>query len=186
MAEPAHTATGTEVAGHAPAEHAEATALGLNAGGWVALAMLVVFAILIWKRVPAAIGKALDDKIAAIRSQLAEAEALRKEAEALREEYQAKAASADAEAAAMIERAHGEAEAILTKAEADADALVERRARMAEDKIAAEERAAVEELRAVAAAAAARAAERLISERHDASSDKALVDQAIAGLGQSS
>jgi len=74
---------------------AEPTFLGLNPGGWVALAMLFVFAILIWKKVPAAIGKALDGKIALIRDQLAEAENLRKEAEALKAEYEAKAASAD-------------------------------------------------------------------------------------------
>ena len=40
---------------------------------------------------PAAIGKALDKKIAAIRDQLDEAAALRKEAEALKAEYEAKA-----------------------------------------------------------------------------------------------
>ena len=55
---------------------AEPTALWLNPGGWVALAMLVVFAMLIWKRVHHAIGKALDSKIALIRDQLAEAESL--------------------------------------------------------------------------------------------------------------
>jgi F-type H+-transporting ATPase subunit b len=50
---------------------------------------------------------------------------------------------------------------------------------MAEDKIVAEERIAVEQLRATAADAAARAAAKIIAERHDASSDARLVDQAI-------
>jgi F-type H+-transporting ATPase subunit b len=181
MAEPVHTTAGIEVPGE---EHHEASALGLTAGGWVAVAMLVVFAILIWKKVPGAVAKALDDKIAAIRSQLDEAKALREEAEALKREYEKKAKSADKEAKAMIERAAHEAEAIVAKADADAKALVERRARLAEDKIAAEERAAVNELRAAAAAAAARAAEKLIAERHDAKSDARLVDQAISGLGK--
>ncbi len=181
MAEPIHTTAGTEVPTE---EHHEATAFGLNAGWWVALAMLVVFAILIWKKVPAAITRSLDDKIAAIRSQLDEAKALRAEAEALRKEYEKKAKSADKEAAAMIERASHEAEAIVAKADADASALIERRTRMAEDKIAAEERAAINELRASAATAAARAAEKLIAERHDAAADARLVDQAIAGLGK--
>jgi F-type H+-transporting ATPase subunit b len=72
---------------------AEPTFLGLNPGGWVALAMIVVIAILVWKKVPAAIGKALDSKIALIRDQLAEAESLRKEAEALKAEYEARAAA---------------------------------------------------------------------------------------------
>ena len=44
---------------------------------------------------PAAIAGALDSKIALIRDQLAEAEALRKEAEALKAEYEARSASAD-------------------------------------------------------------------------------------------
>jgi F-type H+-transporting ATPase subunit b len=158
---------------------AEPTFLGLNPGGWVALAMLVVFAILIWKKVPGAIGKALDAKIALIRDQLAEAESLRKEAEALKAEYEAKAASADNDREALLERARHEADEIVAKAKTDVEALVERRTRMAEDKIAAEERAAVEQLRGAAADAAARAAARLIAERHDAGTDAKLVDQAI-------
>jgi F0F1-type ATP synthase membrane subunit b/b' len=75
----------------AGAEH-EPTAFFLNPGGWVAFAILIVFALLIWKRVPGAVGRALDSKIALIREQLAEAEALRKEAQALKSEYEAKAA----------------------------------------------------------------------------------------------
>jgi F-type H+-transporting ATPase subunit b len=146
--------------------------------------MVVLFAILIWKRVPAAVAKALDDQIAVIRKRLDEAASLRADAEALKKEYQKKAKAADKEAAAMIDRAKHEAEAIVAKANANAEALVERRARMAEEKIAAEERTAINELRASAAAAAARAAEKLITERHDASADAKLVNQAIAGLGK--
>src|SRR5437763_11336137 len=129
----------------------EATFLGLDPGGWVAVAMLVVFAILIWKKVPGAIGKALDAKITLIRDQLAEAEALRKEAEALKAEYEAKAASADKDREALLARARHEAAEIVAKAKTDAEALIGRRTAMAEDKIAAEERSGVEQLRAVAA-----------------------------------
>src|SRR3954453_3615460 len=157
----------------------EPTFLGLNPGGWVALAMLVVFAILIWKKVPGAIGKALDSKIALIRDQLAEAESLRKEAEVLKAEYEAKSASADKDREALLERAKHEADEIVAKAKTDAEALIERRTRMAEDKIAAEERAAVDQPRAPAPDAAAKAAARLVAERHDAATDAKLVDQAI-------
>ncbi len=178
-----HTTATTEVPAHG-AEHVEPSAFGFGPGGWVAIAMLLVFAIFIWKKVPAAIGKALDSKIALIRDQLAEAETLRKDAEALKTEYEAKSRTADQEAAAMVERAKHEAEAIVAKAEQDAKALVERRKAMAEAKIAAEERAAIDELRAAAARAATAAAARLIAERNDAGSDRKLVDQAIAGLGK--
>lgn len=163
---------------------AEPTFLGINPGGWVAVAILIVFALLIWKKVPAAVGRALDSKIALIRDQLAEAEALRKEAEALKAEYEAKASSADKDREALLDRARHEADEIVAKAQRDAEILVERRTRMAEDKIAAEERAAVQQLRAAAADAATKAAAKLIAERHDASTDAKLVDQAIKQIAE--
>ncbi|HEY0113094.1 MAG TPA: F0F1 ATP synthase subunit B [Allosphingosinicella sp.] len=173
----------TAAEGHG-APHAEPKALGMDATAWVALAMIVVVAILLWKKVPAAIGKALDRKIEGIRQQLDEAAQLRAEAEALRSEYEAKAASAEAEAAATLERARHEADLIVRQAQADSEALIERRGRMAEDKIAAAERHAIEQVRARAATAAAAAAAQLISTELDAQGDKALVDRTIAGLGR--
>jgi F-type H+-transporting ATPase subunit b len=166
----------------APEQHPEPKAFGLDAPQWIALAMLAVFAIMLWKRVPALIGKALDRKIAGIRAELDEAEQLRRDAEALKAEYEAKAAAADAERETMIARAHHEAEAIVAQARADTAALIERRTRMAEDKIAAAERHALDEVRARAASAAAAAAARLIAEKHGPDADKAMVDQAIEGL----
>jgi F-type H+-transporting ATPase subunit b len=164
------------------APHAEPTGLGLDATAWVALAMIVVLALLLWKKVPAAIGKALDRKIEGIRQQLDEAAQLRAEAEALRAEHQAKAANAEAEAAAIVARAQSEADAIVRDAQSNSAALIERRTRMAEDKIAAAERHAIDEVRARAARAAAAAAETLIRREMDPASDKALVDRTIAGL----
>jgi F-type H+-transporting ATPase subunit b len=167
------------------AAHAEPTIGGFaNAAFVVALATAVVIALLLWKKVPAAIAKALDGKIAAIRSQLAEAEELRREAEALKAEYQAKAAAATGEAAAMLERARHEADSIVAKARVDAEALIERRGRMAEEKIVAEERSTIEQLRATAADAARKAAAQLIAQQMDPGTDKALVDKAIGGIGR--
>jgi len=170
----------TLVSEPAGAEHAEPTAFGIvTAPVAIALAMIVVIVVIIWKKVPAAIGRALDEKIKLIRDQLAEAADLREEAEALKKEYEKKSKSADKDAAALLERAKHEAEEIVAKAKTDAEALIERRTRMAEDKIAAEERSAIDQLRASAAEAATKAAARLIAERHDAASDGKLVDQAI-------
>jgi F-type H+-transporting ATPase subunit b len=166
------------VAQPAEVEH-EPTYLGFNPGGWVAIAMLAVFALLIWKKVHVAVGRALDSKIALIRDQLAEAESLRKEAQALKAEYEEKAKSVDNDRAALLERAKHEAEEIVAKARSDAEGLIERRTRMAQDKIAAEERSAVEQLRSAAADAASKAAAKIIAERHDAATDGKLVDQAI-------
>lgn len=162
----------------------EDAALGLTPGGWVALSMLVVVLVMVIKGVPGLIARGLDRKIATIRTQLEEATRLRAEAEALRAEYEAKASAAAAEANAIIAHAQDEANALLTKAKVDSELLVERRTRMAEDKITAAERAAVAEVRARAASAAAAAAATLIADAHDAANDKALVDRTIAGLGQ--
>ena len=84
----------------------------------------------------------------------------------------------------MRENAHHEAAAIVTKAKADTEVLMDRRARMAEDKIAAAERSAIAEVRKRTAEAAAAAAAVLIAERHGVDADKALVDRAIAGVGR--
>ena len=170
------TTAGVEV----PTHEVEPMAFGfLTAPMAISIAMITVIVILIWKKVPNAIGRALDDKIAAIRDQLAEAETLRKEAEALKAEYEAKAASADQDRKALLDRARQEADSIVSKAKTDAEAMVERRTRMAEEKIAAEERSAVEQLRSAAATAASKAAARLIAERHDAATDTQIVDRAI-------
>jgi len=126
----------------APAPEHEAEGGLLTAPFFISLAMVVIVLGLIWKKVPAAIGKALDSKIDVIRQQLSEAETLRKDAEALKAEYEKKAKAADKEAASIVERAKHEAEAIVAQAKDNADALVDRRQRMAEEKIAAEERAA--------------------------------------------
>lgn len=177
----ATTAT-VEHAAPAAEHHADPVGLGMNATAWVSLAMIVVIALLLWKKVPAAIGGALDKKIATIKAQLDEAASLRAEAEALKAEYEKKAAAAAREAGEIVAHARSEAEAIVAKAKEDASALIERRGRMAQDKIAAAERTAVAEVRAKAAAAATAAAAALIADAHDKDADKALVDQAIGTL----
>jgi F-type H+-transporting ATPase subunit b len=165
-------------------DHAAPTALGFNDTGWVGIAALVVLIGMVVVRVPKTIAAMLDKRIGEIRHQLDEAAALRREAEALRDEYAARARSAEADAAKMRENAHHEAAEIVAKAKADTEQLMDRRARMAEDKIAAAERAAIAEVRARTAEAAAAAAAALIAERHGAESDRALIDRAIAGVGR--
>lgn len=174
----------TEAHGGPAEHHAEPVVFGvMNATVWVSLAMAVFFAILLWKKVPALIGKALDGKIASIRSQLDEAASLRAEAEALKAEYQAKLANAEKDADALRARAEEEAKQLAAEAKANTAALVKRRQKMAEDKIAAAERAAVAEIRAKAVSAATAAAAVLIAENHDTKADKAMVDSTIKSLG---
>lgn len=162
--------------------HAEPSAFGMAPAAWVALAMAVFLAILLWKRVPRMLTGALDSQIEAIRKQLDEARALRAEAETLRSEYAAKIETAEKDAAAMLDHARHEADAIVAKAEANTAEVIARREKMASDRIEAAERAAVEELRARAAAAATAAAGQLIAGNLGPERDRALVDGAIADI----
>lgn len=164
-------------------EHAEATLLGLGAEGWVYVGITIFFLIAIFKaKAHKQIISALDAQIAETRKSLDEAKAIREEAETILASAKAQQAASAKEAKGIIAHASHEAQAIIAKAEADTTDLVARREKMAQDKIAAAERSAVDALRAQTAAAAASAAHTLISAQHDAKADKALVEQAIAGL----
>ncbi|HEX7872264.1 MAG TPA: F0F1 ATP synthase subunit B [Sphingobium sp.] len=172
-------AHGGPAGGHEP----DPTAVGLDATGWVSLAMLVFIAILVWKKVPAVIAAILDQRIADIRKQLDEAGNLRKEAEALKAEYQAKIAAAAKDAEALRTHAAAEAAQAIEDAKVQAAELVARRQKMAEDKIAAVERAAVADIRARTVKAATVAAATLIAQNHTAATDAAMVDKAIKQVG---
>lgn len=174
----------TAAAGHG-VEPAEPVAFGvpyLGPGVWVAASMAVLIAIMLWKKVPGIITGGLDKSIAEIRKQLDEAKSLRAEAEALRQEYADKISNAERDAAAMLDHARHEADAIVAKAEVDTTAVIGRRERMAQDKIAAAERAAIADIRARTAVVATGAARRLIKDGHSAEADKTLVDYAIGAI----
>jgi F-type H+-transporting ATPase subunit b len=173
----------TEVPGE-PAHHETPTAFGIDPSGYVALSMVAVFLIMLRMKVPAMIAAALDKKIAGIRENLDSAAKLRAEAEALKAEYEIRARDVSLEADALKAQAEEEAKLIVAKAKSDATALIARRAKTAEDKIAAAERAAIADVRARAAQVAAAAAAQLIAANHDAVADKTLVDQSIVGLGR--
>ena len=164
-------------------KHVEPELWGLAPFQIVSISMLVLLLIAFFgAKVHKTIGGGLDGKIAAIKEQLDEAKQLRAEAEALRQEYADKIAGAEKDAEAMLANAQHEADALLEKAEADSKAMVERRKRMAEDKIAAAEREAIEDVRNRAVNAATTASRKLIAAKHDAEADQALADKVIAGI----
>jgi F-type H+-transporting ATPase subunit b len=172
---------GTTVDGD-DAEHAVPSALGFDATMLVALAMLIVIALAIWKKVPAMIAGALDKQIAGIKEQLDAATKLRAEAEAIKGEYEAKAKQAAIDAEAMRAAAGEEAKLIVANAKKDVAAMIVRRGKMAEEKIAAAEAAAIADVRTAAALVSAAAAEKIIANNADAKNDAALIDASIAAL----
>lgn len=176
------TAAATTGADGAVEEHVSPSALGFDATMLVALAMLVVIALAIWKKVPAMVAGALDKQISGIKEQLDQATALRAEAEAIKAEYEAKAKQAEQDAIDMKAAAEEEAKQIVATAKVAATDTIARRAKAAEDKIAAAERAAIADVRAKAASVSAAAAAQLIATHHDANADAALLDQSINAL----
>ena len=152
---------------------------------WVAVGTTLFILLAIRMKVPSMVTKMLDDRAAGIKAELEEAKRLRTEAEVLLAEYRKKTANAALEAQAIIDNAKASAERMAAEAKVQLEQQIERRAKMAEDKIAAAERSAIAEVRAKAASAAAAAAGALIAQGHDAGADKALVDKVIGGLGTS-
>lgn len=155
----------------------------VNATVVVSIAMAVFILILLVKKVPSVIAGALDQRIADIRKQLDEASNLRAEAERLKAEYEAKVAAAAKDADALRARAVEEAAQVVEDAKAQAADLIARRQKMAEDKIASAERAAVADIRERTVKAATAAAAVLITQNHTPASDAAMVDQAIKQIG---
>lgn len=87
-----------------------------------------------------------------------------------------------ADAQALLAGAHAEAARLAKDAADDAEAAARRREKMALDRIAAAEKAAVDEVRITAADVACTAAERVIREALTAEGDAALIDHAIGNL----
>jgi F-type H+-transporting ATPase subunit b len=149
---------------------------------WVAVAFVAFVAILVYYKVPALIAKALDDRAEAIRKELDEARRLREEAQNLLADYQKKHRNVGQEAEAIVDQARREAEALAQETRASLKTTLERRTRLAEDKIARAEAQAVDEVRATAIDVAAAAAEKILREKMTGSGGAALIDQSIRDL----
>ncbi len=148
---------------------------------WVAVAF-VIFFVLFGNRIWRALAIMLDRHAAIIRSDLDEASRLRSEAEAMLKDATARREQATAEARSLLESARAEAARLGEQARTDAEAAGRRRERMAMDRIAAAEKAAVTDVRVAAADIAARAAQEVIAATLSVEADSAIIDRAIAGL----
>ena len=149
---------------------------------WVAIAFLVFVGILVKMGVPALVTKALDDRADTVRKELDQARRLREEAQDLLADYQRKQRAADDEAKAIIEEARREAEAMKAESARTLKEQLERRTRLAEEKIARAEAQAVSEVRATAVDVAMSTAERLIAEKLAADGGADLMSRSIRDL----
>ena len=150
---------------------------------WVAVGTTLFVLLAIRLKVPSMIAGMLDARAAAIKSELDEAKRLREEAEALLADYRKKTANAVQEAQAIVDGAKAAADRMAADAKIALDQQIERRAKMAEQKIAQAEADAIAEVRAAATSLATAAAASVISKQMTDAKGDALINSAIAGLG---
>jgi F-type H+-transporting ATPase subunit b len=148
---------------------------------WVVVAFVLFFAIF-GRKLWAALTQMLDDRAAQVRVELEEAGRLRQEAEAMLRDAEARRTEAQRDAQTLIDGAKAEAGRLAATAAAEAEASARRREQMALDRIAAAEKAAVDEVRLTAVEVATTAARQVIAEGLSADADSRLIDQAIARL----
>ena len=150
---------------------------------WVLLAV-VVFVIGVWKPARRAILGGLDSRAARIRDELEMARRLRDEAQQALAGYQKQQREAEAEAEAIIAHAKSDAERVAAQAARNLEETLERRRRLAEERIAQEEAKALSEIRALAVDVAISAARQVIVSELDEKRGAAVIDAAIAALPQ--
>ena len=103
---------------------------------WVLVSFVLFIALLAYLKVPGMIGKALDKRADAIRTELEEAQKLREEAQAILADYRRRQSDAEKEAEEIVRHAKEEAAALKVEAEKKLEENLARRTKLAEEKIA--------------------------------------------------
>jgi F-type H+-transporting ATPase subunit b len=150
----------------------------------VLLAFLLFIAVLVYVKVPAKLGGALDARAESIKADLNEAKALREEAQTVLASYERKQKEVKDQAERIIEHAKTEAAMAAEQAKADLKASIKRRLAAAEDQIASAQAAAVKDVRDRAIQIAVAAASDVIAANMTAADGNALVDDAIKAVGE--
>ena len=148
---------------------------------WVVIAFILFF-VIFGHKLWSALAAMLDDRGAKVRAELEEAARLRAEAEAMLRDAETRRAEALRDAQALIAGAQVEAGRVAAAASAEAEASARRREQMAMDRIAAAEKAAVDEVRLTAVEVATAATRQVLAEGLTADADSHLIDHAITQL----
>jgi F-type H+-transporting ATPase subunit b len=146
----------------------------------VLIAFLVFVGILVWKNVPALLGRMLDDRAQMIRNDLDEARLLREEAKALLATYEARQKEVQEQSLRIIASAKDEATAAAAQAKQDLHASIARRMAAAEDQIESAVKAAERAVRDQAITVSIAAAGEVLAKQMTADGAAASIDAAIA------
>jgi len=149
---------------------------------WVAMAFVGFVLLMLYVKIPRLVAKSLDDRADAIRSELEEARNLREQAQSVLADYERRQRQAEKEAENIIVQAKAEALRLAEETRIKLEASLERRMKLAEDKIAQAEVQALKEVRIQAAEIAIAAAGKIIAEDFTEKDASSLVDASIKDL----
>ncbi|NRA87863.1 MAG: F0F1 ATP synthase subunit B [Rhizobiales bacterium] len=149
---------------------------------WVAVGMVGFLALLGYLGVHKLAIKALDDRADAIRNELDEARRLKEEAQSMLAEYERKQKAAVEEAQSIIEQAKAEAESLAVETEQKLNDSIDRRTKMAENKILQAQLQARKNVQAYAADIAVLATEEILTNDLSKTKANSLIDESIASL----
>jgi F-type H+-transporting ATPase subunit b len=146
------------------------------------IAFTIIFFV-VWKFALPTFKKVLEDRQAAVTSQLESAEKAKLEAESLLSDYRSQLAGANDEAAQIVQQARDAGEAVKADIVARAQGEAEQIKARANDEIEAERARVAGDIRRQVAALSLDVAERVVGSSIDVGSQRALVDQYIDDLG---
>jgi F-type H+-transporting ATPase subunit b len=168
-----------------PAMAASGPFFSMNNTNFVVLIAFVLFVgVLLYLKVPGLIIGILDTRADTIRKVLDEARSLREEAQTILATYERKQKEVAEHAEQIVAHAKIEADNAATQAKEDLKASIARRLQAAVDQIASAEAAAVKEVRDTAITVAIAAASEVITSSMSAKDGGALIDAAIAEVGE--
>ena len=149
---------------------------------WVFVSFVLFVALLVYYKIPNKVVKALDDRADRIRAELDEARRLREEAEKILTDYQRKRHEAEQEAEDIVAMARREAEFYAEEQRKALNETLQRRVKLAEEKIARAEEQAVQDIRSRSVDVAVAAAETVIVRQLEDKSAESLVEKSIRDI----
>jgi F-type H+-transporting ATPase subunit b len=150
---------------------------------WVLVSFVLFVALLVYYKIPDTVAKALDDRANRIKIELEEAHRLREEAQSILADYQRKRRDAEQEAEDIIATARREAQFYAEESRKALQESLERRVRLAGEKIARAEEQAIQEIRSRSVDVAVAAAETIIARELQGNSGSDLVTKGIREVG---
>ncbi len=146
---------------------------------WVLVSFVLFLALLVYYKIPNKVAKALDNRADRIQAELEEARRLREEAQGILADYQRKQRDAEKEAEDIIALARREAQFYAGETHKALNETLNRRVKLAEEKIARAEEQAVQDIRSKSVDAAIAAAQTIIAHELKGKSAEDLVTKSI-------